>query len=124
MSEATVTKLSPHYREFYRIAKNFNQIEQELVLRTIPTELLELELDRRHADSVNMIQFVYNVLGNAEEEDKLSTLDDLEQVVKLLRRTMKKGRPTMTAPTQVNNANERNGVSLILAHNLGESQDE
>ena len=113
-------RTTPHYKEFWKIVKNFNQLERELCLRAIPTELIEKELERRHKACVDMVQNIYSVLDNAEREDRLTTLDDLEIVCKALR-NITKGQPITTTQQATNNPNER--IDLILSQGEMESQD-
>lgn len=123
MSVPTINDLTkPHYKEFWKIVRNFNQLEQELCIRCIPTELLELELDRRHKVCVDMLQNIYTALDDAERENRLTSLDDLEAVCKSLRSITTKGQPITITPAQASDT-ERNGVKLILAQTEMESQD-
>lgn len=122
MSVPTINDLTkPHYKEFRKISKNFNQLEQELSLKSMKTGLLELELDRRRNACIDMIQNVYDVLREAESQNMLTYLDDLEAVCKSLRSITTKGQPLPITPAQASDT-ERNGVKLILAQGEGASQ--
>lgn len=123
MSEVIINDLTrPHYKEFWKLIKNFNQLEQEMVIRTIPTELLELELDRRQKKCCDMVQQIYSVIETAEKENMFTNLDDLEAVCKAFRSITTKGQPITITPAQASDT-ERNGVKLILAQTEMESQD-
>jgi len=74
-----------HYGEIYKICKNFSEPEKQLVVMTIPTPMLEAELERRSNHYSDMLDELYSILNNSSVE----TLDQAEETVKALKTVLK-----------------------------------
>lgn len=74
-----------HYGEIYKICKNFSEDEKRLAVMTMPTKLLEEELDRRSNHYATIFDELFEVLEHSE----IDTLDNAEETLKTLRTALK-----------------------------------
>ncbi len=74
-----------HYGEIYKICKNFSEDEKRLAVMTMPTKLLEEELDRRSNHYATIFDELFEVLEHSE----IDTLDNAEETLKTLKTVLK-----------------------------------
>lgn len=74
-----------HLGEIYKICRNFSNDERKVVLLTIPTKMLEEEIDRRSNHYSDMLASLYDILDNSN----IDSLDNAEATLKALREVLK-----------------------------------
>lgn len=69
-----------HLGEIYKICRNFSEDEKRLALMTMPTVMIEEELERRSTKCSGILDKIYGILEN----NNIETLDQAEETLKAL----------------------------------------